>query len=192
MNETWPSKAVDVALLKVMIDLDELRGLQLDSSTHPTWFHCHFLAFVFGFAYFAFFTASSSCLSEQNPTGSRFSRRVPVKRKGSWGMMISCSLNSSRSSILMLTVSMYTSPADTSVKRKRQWNKEDLPLPVLPTIPTSEWTMWRGFQKNGQKSTFSPAFVWRLTELSAQGRWSWYLLMKLLIKNDNHVFRSKP
>ena len=45
MNETWPSRAVDVALLKVMIDLNKLQGLHLDSSTHPTWFHCHFLAF---------------------------------------------------------------------------------------------------------------------------------------------------
>ena len=37
----------------------------------------------------------------------------------------------------------------------------------------------KAFQKNGQESTFSPAFVWRLTEFSAQGRWSWYLAMKL-------------
>ena len=28
----------------------------------------------------------------------------------------------------------------------------------------------KAFPKNGHKSTFSPAFVWRLTELSAQGR----------------------
>ena len=56
--------------------------------------------------YFAFLTASNNCRSEQNPTGSRFSRNVPVNRKGSCGMMISCSLSSSRSSILMLTVSM--------------------------------------------------------------------------------------
>ena len=56
--------------------------------------------------YFAFLTASNSCRSEQNPTGSRFSRNVPVNRKGSCGMIISCSRSSSRSSILMLTVSM--------------------------------------------------------------------------------------
>ena len=87
--------------------------------------------------------------------GSRFSRTVPLKRNGSWGItaitdlgkqenlathlcidpgdMVHLSFSSEREATS--TPSINTDPSCSSTMRNKAWNKLDLPAPVLPTTP---------------------------------------------------------
>ena len=61
---------------------------------------------------------------------------LPAKRTGSWGMMVILDLSFPRPRIPMLTPSISMAPPADSMILKRARVSEDLPAPVLPTIPT--------------------------------------------------------
>lgn len=59
----------------------------------------------------------------------------PLKRTGSWGMIVSWDRSCSRSREAMLSWSISTLPPDSSTSRNRAVTSELLPDPVRPTIP---------------------------------------------------------
>ena len=69
-----------------------------------------------------------------SPKGSKFLRNEPEKRTGSCGMMEILERRSCSPMLLVSIPSMKILPSG-SVSRKREAIKDDLPAPVLPTIP---------------------------------------------------------
>jgi len=61
---------------------------------------------------------------------------LPLKRVGSWGMMLSLVLKSFNPIEHMLTPSIRISPLEGSTKRNKALISVLFPLPVLPTTPT--------------------------------------------------------
>ena len=99
---------------------------------------------------------SSSSLAVSK--GSRFNLMVPLKMKGVWGMTDKCWRRECRPIWRTLLPSIsYTDPLSGSMILKSAWMKDDLPAPVLPTIPT-----------------FYPAFTLKDTSLRISGRFYRY------------------
>ena len=72
--------------------------------------------------------------SLNSPRGSKFFRREPEKRKGSWGMMEILDRRSCNPMLLVSIPSIKIFPSG-SLNRKRAEISDDLPAPVRPTIP---------------------------------------------------------
>jgi hypothetical protein len=78
--------------------------------------------------------ALEKCESSNSLKRSKFLRRVPRKRTGSWGMMAILERRSSREIDLESISSMVIDPSK-SYRRKRADTMDVFPAPVLPTIP---------------------------------------------------------
>jgi len=74
--------------------------------------------------------------SEYRPRGSRFVLMLPLKRVGSWGIMLSLILKSFNPIEQMFIPSIRISPLEGSTKRNKALISVLFPLPVLPTTPT--------------------------------------------------------
>mmetsp|Transcript_40578 Transcript_40578/g.100772 ORF Transcript_40578/g.100772 Transcript_40578/m.100772 type:complete len:216 (-) Transcript_40578:1497-2144(-) len=77
-------------------------------------------------------TASSLCSLK----GSRFERRVPLKRTGSCGIIARRERSASRDIVEMSIPSIVIAPSLSSHKRKSATKMDDLPAPVRPTMPS--------------------------------------------------------
>lgn len=79
---------------------------------------------------------------------------VPVKSTGSWGMIASLDLSVTRSTLVMSRLSIRIVPSFISRRRNRARIMEDLPLPVLPQIPT--WCAGKQFSYLIKLQTYKP------------------------------------
>ncbi len=68
------------------------------------------------------------------PKGSRFFRREPENKTGSWGMMAILDRKSWRPIVLLSTPSMIMCPSGSANLNNEAIN-DDFPAPVRPTIP---------------------------------------------------------
>mmetsp|Transcript_23734 Transcript_23734/g.73058 ORF Transcript_23734/g.73058 Transcript_23734/m.73058 type:complete len:242 (-) Transcript_23734:1814-2539(-) len=80
--------------------------------------------------------ASPTTSSEYSPKGSQFILPVPCMSTASWGMRQSRRRSIVRPNVEVSTPSTRTRPPQTSTKRNRAMNNDDLPAPVRPTTPT--------------------------------------------------------
>lgn len=115
---------------------------------------------------YAFFNCRDSLFtfhissSEYRPRGSKFFRMLPLKRVGSWGMMLSFILKSFSPIEHILIPSIRMSPLVGSTMRNKALISVVFPLPVLPTTPTllPSWNVQEmPFRTNGE---FGRYLIW--------------------------------
>lgn len=87
------------------------------------------------FAGMAVFLTSHISWSEYKPRGSKLLRTVPLKRVGSWGIILSLVLRSLRPMEQISNLSISILPPAGSTRRNNELISVDFPLPVLPTTP---------------------------------------------------------
>lgn len=78
---------------------------------------------------------SHSFWSSYCPRGSKLFRILPLKRVGSWGIMLSFNLRSFRPMVQMSRPSIRILPPAGSTNRNKALISVVFPLPVLPTTP---------------------------------------------------------
>ena len=84
---------------------------------------------------FAASSALHSTSSLYSPNGSRFFRKEPENKTGSWGMMEIFERKSCRPMVLVSIPSIKICPSG-SVSRNSAAISDDFPAPVRPTMPT--------------------------------------------------------
>lgn len=118
---------------------------------------------------------SFNSASVRLPSGSRLVLTVPLNSKGSCGMADRFFRTASKPIVARSTPSMMILPFVNSTSRKRACTQEDLPAPVLPTIP-----ICNSSQINCQPSqnrlyeakipTFCPGLTWNDNPFKTSGR----------------------
>lgn len=105
----------------------------LDSETMVIRPSCILLIWSKRFTSFRMFNISSSVLSEK---GSRFSRIEPWSKNGVYGIKAILFRRRCKPTSRIFTPSISIFPFSSSTRRNKVYKMDDLPAPVLPTMPT--------------------------------------------------------